>query len=66
MADFTLRLPEELDELVTADGQAGGRSKHRQVLRVLEERYGLAEVTTLPAAVQDILEKRQPAEAQFA
>jgi hypothetical protein len=59
MADFTLRLPDELDELVTADGQAGGRSKHRQVLRVLEERYGLYEPSELPVSVQRLLDERR-------
>lgn len=38
----TLRLPEELDEKVKEEARAERRSKNQQLIRILEERYGVS------------------------
>ncbi len=43
---FTFRIPDDLDERVTSEAEANRRSKNQQLLRILEERYGLTDDST--------------------
>jgi hypothetical protein len=41
MPDFTLRLPEDIDELVKAEAQENRRSKHQQILTILADHFSM-------------------------
>jgi hypothetical protein len=57
----TLRLPSELDERLKTEARCERRSKNQQIVRILEERYGLTQEPDHVSRTADLSEEENQA-----